>query len=45
MMDGIQPHWLRSPDTVDLVTEWETAAETPFAQHPARTRPEGRSRR
>ena len=33
MMDGLQLHWLRSPETVDLVEEWETAAETLFAQH------------
>jgi AcrR family transcriptional regulator len=31
MMDGLQIQWLRTPETTDLVQEWETAAETLFA--------------
>ncbi|MBC3841065.1 TetR/AcrR family transcriptional regulator [Streptacidiphilus sp. 4-A2] len=31
-MDGLQLHWLRSPDSIDLVAEWETAAEALFAR-------------
>lgn len=30
MMDGLQIQWLRSPSTVDLVTEWEAAAARLF---------------
>lgn len=30
MMDGLQVQWLRSPETIDLVAEWEVAAETLF---------------
>jgi AcrR family transcriptional regulator len=32
MMDGLQIQWLRSPDTVSLVDEWEAAAAPLFAQ-------------
>jgi len=31
MMDGLQLHWLRNPETTDLTQEWEAAAETLFA--------------
>jgi hypothetical protein len=31
MMDGLQIQWLRTPETTDLVQEWETAAEALFA--------------
>ena len=30
VMDGLQIQWLRTPDTVDLVGEWETAAALLF---------------
>jgi AcrR family transcriptional regulator len=30
MMDGLQMQWLREPGTIDLVEEWEAAAETLF---------------
>lgn len=30
MMDGLQIQWLRAPETVDLIGEWETAAELLF---------------
>lgn len=30
MMDGLQVQWLRGPQTIDLVEEWEVAAETLF---------------
>ena len=33
MMDGLQLHWLRSPGSVDLVEEWEAAAETLFDRY------------
>lgn len=33
MMDGLQLHWLRFPDSVDLVAAWETAAEDLFTRH------------
>ncbi len=32
MMDGLQIQWLRAPDTVDLVREWEAAAEVLFGR-------------
>ena len=32
MMDGLQIQWLRAPDAVDLVQEWEAAAEVLFAE-------------
>ena len=35
MMDGLQIQWLRSPETTDLVREWETAAEALFARFAA----------
>lgn len=35
MMDGLQLQWLRAPDTVDLVREWEAAADALFADPPA----------
>ena len=31
MMDGLQLQWLRAPDTVDLVRQWEVAADALFA--------------
>ncbi|WP_328914036.1 MULTISPECIES: TetR/AcrR family transcriptional regulator [unclassified Streptomyces] len=37
MMDGLQIQWLRAPESVDLVREWQAAAEVLFAYH-ARTR-------
>jgi AcrR family transcriptional regulator len=30
VMDGLQLQWLRTPETIDLVEEWEAAAETLF---------------
>jgi AcrR family transcriptional regulator len=36
MMDGLQLQWLREPGSVDLVAEWESAAEVLFAQHAPR---------
>ena len=30
MMDGIQVQWLRAPNAIDLVAEWELAAQTLF---------------
>lgn len=30
MMDGLQIQWLRSPESINLVQEWEAAAETLF---------------
>jgi AcrR family transcriptional regulator len=30
MMDGLQLHWLREPDTTDLVSAWEAAAQVLF---------------
>ncbi|GIM96799.1 TetR/AcrR family transcriptional regulator [Paractinoplanes toevensis] len=30
MMDGLQVHWLRDPDEIDLVAQWESAAEMIF---------------
>jgi AcrR family transcriptional regulator len=35
MMDGLQIQWLRTPETTDLVQEWETAAEALFARYTA----------
>ena len=32
MMDGLQIQWLRSPENIDLVQEWEAAAEALFAR-------------
>jgi hypothetical protein len=31
MMDGLQIQWLRNPTEIDLVAEWEAAAELLFA--------------
>lgn len=39
MMDGLQIQWLRTPETTDLVREWETAAETLFARFTALAAP------
>lgn len=33
MMDGLQISLLRSPETIDLVKEWEAAVEAFFAHH------------
>ncbi|GIF20006.1 AcrR family transcriptional regulator [Actinoplanes tereljensis] len=30
MMDGLQVHWLRNPAEIDLVAQWEAAAEMIF---------------
>lgn len=38
MMDGLQIQWLRSPETTDLVREWEVAAEALFAPYSAAPR-------
>jgi AcrR family transcriptional regulator len=32
LMDGVQLQWLRDPGAVDLVAEWEAAAETLFGR-------------
>jgi AcrR family transcriptional regulator len=32
MMDGLQVQWLRAPETIDLVEEWDVAAETLFSR-------------
>lgn len=32
MMDGIQVQWLRTPESIDLVQEWEAAATMLFAR-------------
>ncbi len=32
MMDGVQLQWLRDPGTIDLVQEWEAAAEALFGR-------------
>jgi AcrR family transcriptional regulator len=32
MMDGLQVQWLRAPETIDLVEEWDVAAETLFGR-------------
>jgi len=32
MMDGVQLQWLRNPGTIDLVEEWEAAAEALFGR-------------
>lgn len=32
MMDGLQVQWLRSPETIDLVAEWELAADLLFSR-------------
>ncbi|MHA6759394.1 TetR/AcrR family transcriptional regulator [Streptacidiphilus sp. PAMC 29251] len=32
MMDGLQVQWLRAPESIDLVEEWDTAAETLFGR-------------
>lgn len=32
MMDGLQIQWLRTPESSDLVREWDAAAETLFTQ-------------
>lgn len=31
LMDGLQMQWLRTPDSIDLVNEWETASEVLFS--------------
>jgi AcrR family transcriptional regulator len=33
LMDGLQLQWLRSPETTDLVAEWEAAAAVVFTRH------------
>jgi AcrR family transcriptional regulator len=33
MMDGLQVQWLRTPEAVDLVGEWEAAADVLFERH------------
>ena len=30
MMDGLQMQWLRAPETIDPVAEWEVAADALF---------------
>lgn len=35
MMDGLQVQWLRTPEAMDLVHEWEVAAETLFGRFSA----------
>jgi AcrR family transcriptional regulator len=30
MMDGLQVHWLRNPDEIDLVAQWQSAADVIF---------------
>lgn len=32
MMDGLQVQWLRAPETIDLIEEWDVAAETLFGR-------------
>jgi hypothetical protein len=32
-MDGLQVQWLRAPEAVDLVGEWEAAADVLFERH------------
>jgi AcrR family transcriptional regulator len=32
MMDGLQVQWLRAPETIDLVEEWDVAAEMLFGR-------------
>ena len=32
MMDGLQVQWLRAPETIDLVEEWDVAAELLFGR-------------
>ena len=39
MMDGLQIQWLRTPETFDLVREWEVAAEVLFGGPEAGARP------
>ncbi|WP_052956856.1 TetR/AcrR family transcriptional regulator [Mycolicibacter heraklionensis] len=31
LMDGLQMQWLRTPDSIDLVNEWETVSEVLFS--------------
>jgi AcrR family transcriptional regulator len=33
LMDGLQLQWLRTPETTDLVQEWQTASAPLFAAH------------
>jgi hypothetical protein len=40
MMDGLQLQWLRSPETVDLVREWEAAATLLFDEAAPRPAPD-----
>lgn len=35
MMDGLQVQWLRAPQAIDLVEEWQVAAETLFGPEQA----------
>lgn len=40
MMDGLQMQWLRSPETIDLVEEWEAAADVLFGAADGTDRPD-----
>jgi AcrR family transcriptional regulator len=39
MMDGLQVRWLRDPSVIDLVQEWESAADMLFGPVGGRTEP------
>jgi hypothetical protein len=39
MMDGLQVRWLRDPSVIDLVQEWESAADILFGPFGGRTKP------
>ncbi|WP_369228317.1 TetR/AcrR family transcriptional regulator [Streptomyces sp. R39] len=43
MMDGLQIQWLRAPERVDLVREWESAAEALFGEREGDARTKKRS--